>query len=213
MVAYIFQRLVDQGAPASKDVSTSRDWFRSHTVNISPQNILRSPDPEQHTMPRFRKKLRPGRFEVGRMVTFQYDPKGKDALPYYDIYPLVFVIDVDREGFLGLNLHYLPPVLRAKLMDGLWDFVPKHQDETLEDTDKLSGQMTFKPYQTLKRIRSLRYFRPCLKRYLNSNVMSRLVQIYPDEWNNAVFLPTQRFKKKGPSTVYKDSYAKIRKTH
>jgi len=147
------------------------------------------------------------------MVTFQYDPKGKDALPYYDIYPLVFVIDVDREGFLGLNLHYLPPVLRAKLMDGLWDFVPKHQDEELEDIDKLSGQMTFKPYQTLKRIRSLRYFRPCLKRYLNSNVMSRLVQIYPDEWNNAVFLPTQRFKKKGPSTVYKDSYAKIRKTH
>ena len=145
------------------------------------------------------------------MVTFQYDPKGKKELPYYDMFPLVFVIDIDREGFLGLNLHYLPPILRAKLMDGLWEFVPKNDDQELEDIDKLSGQMTYRPYQTLKRLRSLRYFRPCLKKYLNSNVMGRFVQIYPDEWNNAIFLPTQRFKKKGASTVYRDSYKVIRK--
>ena len=94
MVAYIFQKLADRGAPSSRDVSTSRDWFRSHTVALSPQNILRSPDPEGHTIPRFRKKMRTGRFDIGRMVTFQYDPKGKKELPYYDMFPLVFVIDI-----------------------------------------------------------------------------------------------------------------------
>ena len=36
-------------------------------------------------------------------------------------FPLVIVIDKAEGGFLGLNLHYLPPILRAKFLDALLD--------------------------------------------------------------------------------------------
>ena len=54
------------------------------------------------------------------MFMFIYDPKHKDTLPFYDTFPLVFPIEIYSDSFLGINLHYLPPVLRAKLMDALY---------------------------------------------------------------------------------------------
>ena len=188
MVAYIFQRLLEEGGPSGKNVLDARDWFRGTAERARPAQILRGSDPEQHALPRFKRVLRQGRFEWGRMLTFQYDPKTKDKLPYYDKFPLVFIIDVERNGFLGLNMHYLPPILRARMMDGLWDYVPLQEGEKLKETDKL--QMV-QPYRLLQRIRKLRWYKPCIKRYLNNHVQSRFVTVYPEEWNMALFLPMQ----------------------
>ena len=55
------------------------------------------------------------------MNMFFYDPKHKDTLPYYDRFPLSVIIGPAKGGFYGLNLHYLPPVLRAKMLDALMD--------------------------------------------------------------------------------------------
>jgi hypothetical protein len=60
---------------------------------------------------------------IGKMYTFFYDPKHKETLPYYDLFPLIFVVGPAAGGFLGINLHYLPPVLRAKLMDSLYQIL------------------------------------------------------------------------------------------
>jgi hypothetical protein len=57
----------------------------------------------------------------GQMLMYFYDPKGKDELPYYDKFPLTVVVDKAPGGFYGLNLHYLPPILRAKLLDALME--------------------------------------------------------------------------------------------
>ena len=56
---------------------------------------------------------------VGNMYMFSYDPKYKNVLPYYDAHPLVFPIEFYSNGFLGINLHYLPPMARASLMSNL----------------------------------------------------------------------------------------------
>lgn len=209
MVAYIFQKLLDEGGPSGKNVLDAREWFRDTTIRARPQQILRGSDPEQHQLPRFKRKLRQGRFEWGRMLTFQYDPKTKDRLPYYDKFPLVFVIEVTNNSFLGLNMHYLPPVLRARMMDGLWDYVPLREGEELEETDKL--QM-MQPYKTLQRVRKLRWYKPCIKRYLNNHVQSRLVTIYPEEWNMALFLPmaTKTFIGASPNQVWRKSRQIVR---
>src|SRR5690348_3007714 len=57
----------------------------------------------------------------GAMYLFRYNPKTKETLPYYDTFPLVIPVKLLPDGFHGLNLHYLPPMLRAKLMMALMD--------------------------------------------------------------------------------------------
>ena len=58
----------------------------------------------------------------GRLNMFIYDPKFKKTLPYYDTFPLVLPLESYSDGFLGINLHYLPISLRIRLLDRLNDF-------------------------------------------------------------------------------------------
>ena len=53
----------------------------------------------------------------GNMYMFFYDPKYKETLPYYDGFPLIIMLGPAKGGFMGLNLHYLPPAVRARLLD------------------------------------------------------------------------------------------------
>ena len=85
-------------------------------------------------------------------------------------------------------------------MDGLWPLV---DNENLTERARLNIS-----YDTLKGASRLRYFKPCLKRYLNNHVRSRFVTVYPEEWNVAVFLPTERFAKASKQQVYRDSIGK-----
>ena len=54
--------------------------------------------------------------KIGRLYLFQYDAKMKDILPYWDVWPLIFPFDYAPNGFYGINLHYLAPKDRIKLM-------------------------------------------------------------------------------------------------
>ena len=103
--------------------------------------------------------------DVGRMYMFQYDPKGKDTLPYYDIFPLIFVLERYNDGFLGMNLHYLPPIYRARLMDRLY---------AIERMDQVRESKKLRlSYGLLNSVAKYKYFRPTVKRYLNNHVRSR----------------------------------------
>jgi len=137
------------------------------------------------------------RILIGRMYHFKYDPKLKKQLPYYDIFPLVIPIETYSDGFLGLNLHYLPPRLRARLMDKLFSTI---NDERLDERSKLRVS-----YSLLAGAAKFRLFQPTVKRYLNSHVRSRFLLIPPQEWQIALFLPTQRFQKARDKQVWADS--------
>ena len=43
---------------------------------------------------------------VGDFFIFEYDPKYRQFLKHWDKYPLVLVMDIYDNGFLGANLHY-----------------------------------------------------------------------------------------------------------
>ena len=135
--------------------------------------------------------------DIGRMYMFQYDPKGKDTLPYYDVFPLIFVLEKYNDGFLGMNLHYLPPIFRARLMDKLYQI---ERNDALRESKKLRLS-----YGLLNSVSRYKYFRPTVKRYLNSQVRSRYLWIPYEEWDIALMLPTQRFRKKQASVVWRDS--------
>jgi len=171
----------------------SRDWFRRRMQNIRRvnRNELMREEPVQLK----------NEFLPGAMVMFFYDPKHKKTLPYYDGFPLVIVLDKAEGGFLGLNLHYLPPTLRAKFLDSLLDITNNNRYD--EDT---KFEVT---YELLKRAGKFKYFKPCIKHYLTSQVRSRFAFVPAPEWEIATFLPTADWQKKSGMAVYKDSRAMI----
>mgnify|MGYP000044109638 FL=1 len=80
----------------------------------------------------------------GKLNMFFYDPKFKKTLPYYDVFPLVLPLETYSDGFLGINLHYLPIPLRIKLLDKLVDY---SNNTKFDESTKLMVD-----YKKLKRI-------------------------------------------------------------
>jgi hypothetical protein len=86
-------------------------------------------------------------------------------------------------------------------MDGLYDYTNnKRYDETT--------RMTMS-YKLLTSSARLKYFQPCVKRYLYSHVQTRFMYIYPSEWDIAIFLPTARFEKRTANYVHAQSRTAI----
>ena len=106
-------------------------------------------------------------------------------------------IEPAEGGFIGINLHYLPPVLRAKFLDALLDVT---NNKKYDDTTKF--RLT---YRLLKGARNMRYFKPCLKHYLLEHVRSRFAEVPAPEWEIATFLPTAQWTKASAGKVYQDS--------
>ena len=145
------------------------------------------------------------RYLPGRMYTFFYDPKTKDLMPYYDKFPVVLIVDVTPDGFTGLNLHYLPPRYRVRLLSELYNYIVL-DDDVDDESMKTRIKMT---YTLLKSITKLKMFKPCFKRYLTSHVEGRALEIIPEYWDIMAMLPTAQFEKKGIRTVYSDSLRTI----
>ena len=140
--------------------------------------------------------------DIGKMFMFFYDPKGKATLPYYDIFPMIFPIGFQEGGFLGINLHYLPPYLRAKLMDALYSTA---SNDKYDNTTKLKIS-----YEMLNRASKFGAFSPCVKKYLWDHVQSNFLYVEPSSWDTALMLPLERFQKATKTKVFNDSIAKVR---
>ena len=191
MVAYVFDNILAKGVRAGQipaRTRAAREWYRNEAekVDVTPSKLMRENQ----------SKIVRG-YEIGQMMLFNYDPKLKRKLPYYDTFPLVFPIEPRDNGFLGLNMHYLPLRQRAMLMDALY---------TLRTDNRYNESTALKiGYQILKRSARYKLFKPCVKHYLNSHIKSRRIKIDPVEWDMALFLPLQRFQKASSSQVYNRS--------
>lgn len=139
--------------------------------------------------------------EPGMMVMFYYDAKWKQVLPHWDAFPLSMIVDVQDNGFTGLNFHYLPPALRWILLDKLLAFA---NDDRMLITTRLRLS-----YSLLASTQKYKEFRPCFKKYLYSHVQSKFIQINPMEWDMAIALPTAQFHGAIPSEVWSHSRTKI----
>ena len=171
----------------------SLQWFKKRlksVTRVQNKQILKDP-----LLNRVAKPL------MGRMYMYFYDPKTKETLPYYDRFPLIIMVKKERNGFTGLNFHYLPPVLRARFFDRLTQFTNnKKYDESTR------FRLT---YNFLRSSSKLEMFKPCFKRYLNSQVTTRITEVPATEWEVALFLPTDKFVKNSRTTVWKKSRAMI----
>lgn len=176
-------------------MTAARDWARTKATSLmkSPYSVVAGSGRQSVSTPGA---------AVGSMVLFQYSATTAKDLPYWDAFPLVFPFDVDSTGMYGINLHYLPPPMRAQLMDALW----KHASGP--DTDPNTKMQI--SYGILQGAAKTPYYKACVKRYLNKGLMSNLVVIPATEWNVALFLPLERFQKASSSHVHQESRRIIR---
>ena len=143
-MATFINRIEDRAALAGIERNTkqSLEWFRKEIQNI--------------TMPSRPKLMADENLDytnkplVGRMFMYLYDPKHKKTLPYYDRFPLIFLIDRAEGGFYGLNLHYLSPRYRAIFFDNLTEYT---NNEKYNKTTRLRLKYNF-----LASNAKLRYF-------------------------------------------------------
>ena len=130
----------------------------------------------------------------GKLNMFFYDPKFKKKLPYYDTFPLVLPLETYNDGFLGVNLHYLPIPLRIKLLDRLVDY---SNNTAFDESTRLVVDYS--------RLKNIKLIKPTIHKYLAGHVKSQFRRIDADEFTVATLLPVQRFKKASSKEVWAES--------
>ena len=136
-------------------------------------------------------------FVRGGMYLFAYNPKLREKLPYYDMFPLVIPFKKLDEGFLGVNLHYLPYLVRFKVLQSLSDLTT---DEKLDENTRVNLS-----WRLMESFSKLNPIKACVKHYLTNNIQSRFLNIpYPD-WVIASQLPVENFIKKNKSFVWRET--------
>jgi hypothetical protein len=188
MAGRLFDKLEQEAFRAGIAARTkaSMDWFQANASNVRvSRKSLIADGPTR------------ARQVYGSMYNFQYDPKTKKQLPYYDRFPLCIPIQPARDGFHGLNLHYVAPNIRAQFLDTLMDI-------TNNDKYDRTTKMRLK-YQVMKSAKKMRFFKPCFKHYLSKHIKSKLLLIEPADWEIAIFLPTESFRKVSKDSVWKES--------
>jgi len=200
MASYIFQTIAKKGRAEGitpDGTKKAAKWFRERSMNVKQVNTKRLVREGDKLLSRLTIH------DVGRMYHFFYDPKWKKELPYYDRFPLIFVIDKFEGGFMGINMHYIPPVMRAKLMNALYEI---QIDDTKRESQKLAIS-----YGLLKSASKFKWFKPCVKQYLVSHVRSRFLYIPTEHWDTALMLPTERFQKEAKGIIWAESREKVRR--
>ena len=167
------------------DTDRSNSWYKSQVSRIASGTTAQE---------LFRQGKLAKRPSVGRLNLFGYNPKLRRTLPYYDIFPLVLPLEAIPGGFIGMNFHYLPPLLRMRLLERMQ---AKATDKRFDSKTKFDVT-----YSDVKR---LSIVKPTIKKYLYSYVQTGFLRINADEAATAIFLPVQRFKKAPDSVVYRDS--------
>lgn len=170
----------------------SRAWFQRKlgSMRTNRRQLMNEPEIQQRQ-----------RSAVGGMYMFFYDPKHRQKLPYYDSFPLVIAVQKAPGGFHGLNLHYLPMTLRAKLLDGLMDITSSSRYDE-------SARFAIS-YEYLKKSSKTRYYKPCYKHYLTQHIEGKLAMVPSPEWEIATFLPTAQWNKASQTKVWSDSRSKL----
>ncbi len=167
------------------DTDRSATWYRSQVNRIASGKTAGQ---------LFREGKLQGRPSVGRLNLFGYNPKLRAKLPYYDIFPLVLPLEPTKGGFMGMNFHYLPPLLRFRLLERMQ---ARASDRRFDSKTKFEVN-----YDDVKNIKIVK---PTIKKYLYAYCQTGFLRINADDAAIAIYLPVQRFKKAPEATVYADS--------
>ena len=186
MAEDIFKAVSMKAGDTQKSYQWYRDQVRNLGSNISGTQMLGQKQLTNTIVP-------------GEMYLFMYDPKHKDTLPYYDIMPLVLPFSKVPDGFLGINLHYLPYLARFNLLGELSKLNTRPIDEKTKidlSWRLLNSSAKYAPATA------------CVKHYLSNHIRTRFLKINFSDWITASMLPVENFKKAKKDKVWKDTKQK-----
>ena len=168
-MATVFDKILDTTTGPK-----SYDWYKNKVSTMTTPGA-------RSLINKGKATLRP---KYGIMNLFGYDPKHKDRLPYYDVFPLIFPLEPAKGGFIGLNFHYLPPLARVRFLRSLANTT----------TDKKFDKRTRYNINW----RNNTFMKKTAKHYLFNQVRTSFLNITAEEMAIAIFLPVARFKKGRP---------------
>lgn len=133
----------------------------------------------------------------GEMYFYLYDPKLKETLPYYDMFPLVLPFRRLDEGFVGVNLHYLPYAVRFKVLKQLHEYAT---NQMMDDTTRV--RLSWRIISTISKLKPLEF---CVKHYIRDNIRSKMLKVNYNDWVVASQLPVERFQNVNKASVWREN--------
>lgn len=170
-------------------VRKSNSWYEQQVrliknTGITPKKIIGGDHMSGNILP-------------GNLYMFLYDPKNKETMPYYDRFPMVFPYEKTSDGFIGLNMHYLPYGLRVRLLDRLLQF---RNNTRMDESTKLKYS-----WSIIGGVSKFKAAEPCIKRYLFNHCQSGFKRIMPQDWATAMMLPVESFVGANKNAIWQDS--------
>ena len=163
--------LFDDIKESAEGRELSTRWYRSKITSLGGDSMTATSHITQGTT-----TARPN---YGMLNLFSYRPEMAEKLRFYDVFPLAIPVARHRDGFTGINFHYLPIPARVKLLNTLV--------ESFKDGENNKLDMTW------RNISSLRSARPIVRRYKAANVSSLFLKLTVEDMLIAVLLPVQQF--------------------
>ena len=151
-----------------------------------------------------RNAIRPVLLSHGRLWAFNYHPLGVSTLKNFDASPLILTLDIpNKDSFLGINLHLLPPVQRIYAFYSLFPLLTNRNF----DSENTRFRLIYE--QLSKQNRYIRIL-PCIREYKSVRIRSDIHQIHPKYWDSALFSPTSRFIRTNVVNVWAQTVQQIR---
>lgn len=201
-MANIFENITREALEAGITPRTtqSTEWFRRKV-----QQMTRTYNNSQRLKIMEAEQLeKVNTIELGSMVMFNYKadrgshifPKRDPKYIHYDRFPLVVIMDVSSKHLTGLNLHYLAPLDRAKILDKLMGSYNENQFDiaNVYKSARVGGNRVH----------------PSYKHYLIKNIKSNISLVKQDEWEIATFLPMGDFGKTPKGMIYTSSKKQLK---
>ena len=186
----IFEKLRDEAGGRELSVR----WYRSKIQQIAPRLSPEKMVAEGKTT---------ARVNYGMLNLFLYKPLWAANLKYYDMFPLVIPFKWYRNGFCGVNFHYLSIPMRVALLERLSEFQEEHELYGLDEynspvSGRASGEGTMGTKSdvlalTWQKISGMRGIKPTIHRYLNKYVYTNFLKIELEDMVASILLPVERF--------------------
>lgn len=141
----------------AKKETRNNDWFRDQLFSRLETVDLTEESPDDDTR-------ETNGIEGGELYFFAYSAKFPNRYPFYDRFPLVYILNTYKDGFLGCNLHYIEPNDRRTFAKSLIN----------------KGTGIIIPNKTLHK-------------YLFEQIVSDINRVPVDEYEGVSILPTEKF--------------------
>jgi len=121
-----------------------------------------------------------------KMYSFRYRAKGEGTIDKYDRAPLIFILDIQGDSILGLNIHWIPQKLRQ-------DFINKAED--IIGKTKTVGKKHIRMRLMYKMLQEPKYRNglQAVRRYIIKNI-STLRSVPRIKWEIVLSIKTYRMR-------------------